>query len=229
MKFTDNTFMTKDGVYYPQIIREVKKSPNPLQPIYEAFTNSLESIESVKDPNHKGKITLRCYFVKDLYEGLEFDKIIIEDNGKGFDDIEFNRFLTFKDSRKGFNNKGSGRIQFVHYFNDCEYLSVFKNGSGFKQRNFQVSKSRKFIETNNTLTFLKSTLDIDTDVSGTILTLSNLVDEKDKVNYLFQVEELKEKLLSHYIQRFCLVKDNLPEIALEQYVNGDFDKVVSIT
>ena len=50
MNFTDNTFMTKDGVYYPQIIREVKKSPHPLQPIYESFTNSLESIESIKNP-----------------------------------------------------------------------------------------------------------------------------------------------------------------------------------
>lgn len=229
MDFTDNTFMTKDGVYYPQIIREVKKSPNPLQPIYEAFTNSLESIESIKSTNYKGKITLRCYFSKDLYEGLEFDKIIIQDNGKGFDDTEFNRFLIFKDSRKGYNNKGSGRIQFVHYFSDCEYTSTFKNGQGFQQRNFQISKSRTFIHTNNTLTFLKSTVDVDTDLTGTILRLSGLIDDKDKVNYLFQVEELKEKLLNHYIQRFCLIKENLPEITFEQYVNEDFDKSVSIT
>ena len=229
MKFTDNTFMTKDGVYYPQIIREVKKSPYPLQPIFESFTNSLESIESNKIPNYKSKVTLRCYFLKDLYGGLEFDKIIIEDNGKGFDDTEFNRFLTYKDSRKGFNNKGSGRIQFVHYFSDCEYTSIFKNGKGFKQRNFQISKSKNYIHTNNTLTFLKSTVDIDTNLTGTTLKLSGLIDDKDKINYLFQVEELKEKLLNHYIQRFCLIKDNLPEITLEQYINEDFDKSVSIT
>lgn len=229
MDFTDNTFMTKDGVYYPQIIREVKKSPNPLQPIYESFTNSLESIESITIPNYKGKVTLRCYFLKDLYGGLEFDKIIIEDNGKGFDDTEFNRFLTFKDSRKGFNNKGSGRIQFVHYFSDCEYISTFKNGKGFKQRNFQISKSKNYIHTNNTLTFLKATVDVDTDLTGTTLKLSGLIDDKDKINYLFQVEELKEKLLNHYIQRFCLIKENLPEITLEQYINEEFDKSVSIT
>lgn len=229
MDITDNTFMTKDGVYYPQIIREVKKSPNPLQPIYEAFTNSLESIESIKILNYMGKVTLQCYFLKDLYGGLEFDKIIIEDNGKGFDDTEFNRFLTFKDSRKGFNNKGSGRIQFVHYFSDCEYTSTFKNGKGFKQRNFQISKSKNYIHTNNTLTFLKSTVDVDTDLTGTTLKLSGLIDDKDKINYLFQVEELKEKLLNHYIQRFCLIKENLPEITLEQYINEEFDKSVLIT
>ncbi|MFC4686580.1 hypothetical protein ACFO4P_06495 [Epilithonimonas pallida] len=229
MDFSDNTFITKDGVYYPQIIREVKKSPNPLQPIYESFTNSLESIESITTPNYKGKVTLQCYFLKDLYGGLEFDKIIIEDNGKGFDDTEFNRFLTFKDSRKGFNNKGSGRIQFVHYFNDCEYTSTFQSGKGFKQRNFQISKSKNYIHTNNTLTFLKSTVDVDTDLTGTTLKLSGLIDDKDKINYLFQVEELKEKLLNHYIQRFCLIKENLPEITLEQYINEEFDKSVSIT
>lgn len=229
MDFSDNTFITKDGVYYPQIIREVKKSPNPVQPIYESFTNSLESIESIKTPNYKGKVTLQCYFLKDLYGGLEFDKIIIEDNGKGFDDIEFNRFLTFKDSRKGFNNKGSGRIQFVHYFNDCEYTSTFKNGKGLMQRNFQISKSKNYIHTNNTLTFLKSTIEVDTGITGTTLKLSGLIDDKDKINYLFQIEELKEKLLNHYIQKFCLIKENLPEIILEQYINEDFDKSVSIT
>lgn len=221
--------MIKDGVYYPQIIREVKKSPNSLQPIYEAFTNSLESIELINASNYKGKIILRSFFLKDLYGELEFEKIIIEDNGKGFDDTEFDRFLTFKDSRKGFNNKGSGRIQFVHYFNDCEFLSTFKNGKGFKQRCFQISKSKKYIETNNTLTYLKSTVDIDIDSTGTTLTLSNLIDQKDKIHYLFQVEELKEKLLNHYIQRFCLIRDNLPEIILEQYINEEFDKSVSIT
>lgn len=230
MNFTENTFMIKDGVYYPQIIREVKKNPNSLQPIYEAFTNSLESIELLHTPNYRGKIILRSFFLKDLYGELEFEKIVIEDNGKGFDDVEFDRFLTFKDSRKGFNNKGSGRIQFVHYFNDCEFVSTFKNGKGFKQRCFQISKSKKYIETNNTLTYHKSTVDIDNiDSTGTTLTLGNLIDEKDKINYLFQIEELKEKLLNHYILRFCLIKENLPEIILEQYINGDFDKSISIT
>lgn len=229
MIFKDNTFMKKDGVYYPQIIREVKKSPNFLQPIYEAFTNSLESIELINNPVFSGKITIKVYFLKDLHGEIEFNKIIIEDNGKGFDDTEFNRFLTFKDSRKGFNNKGSGRIQFVHYFSDCEFTSIFKNGSGYKKRNFKISKSKKYVDTNNTLTFLKSTINTNESTTGTTLVLSNLYDQKDKQNYLFHIEELKEKLLHHYIQKFCLMKDNFPTISLEQYINDEFDKNLSIT
>ncbi|WP_372482918.1 hypothetical protein AB9J70_13040 [Elizabethkingia anophelis] len=229
MTFKDGTFMKKDGIYYPQIIREVKKSPNHLQPIYEAFTNSLEAIELLDIPNYKGKIIIKCFFNKSLYEDFEFDKIIIEDNGKGFDDIEFERFLTYKDSRKGFSNKGSGRIQFVHYFNNCEFVSIYKNGNGYKQRQFQISKSKKYVESNNTLTYLKSTIDIDSSVNGTTLTLSDLVDSKDKAHYIFEIEELKDKLLHHYIQRFCLIKENLPEIVLEQYENNELAKQLEIT
>ena len=229
MKFTDNTFIRIEGVYYPQILNTVKKSSNPMQPIFEAFTNSLEAIDLIKNKKEKGSITINCYFNKDAFKGIELDKIIIEDTGKGFDDKEFERFLTFADTRKGYNNKGSGRLQLVHYFENCEYVSVFKEKEIFKQRTFKISKSNKYIISNNTITFLTKTEDVIATRTGTTLTLRNLISKSDEQYYKFQVRELKEKVVNHYIQYFCLHRESLPNIKLVQFIDGEFDKESEIT
>ena len=229
MKFTDNTFIRIEGVYYPQILNTVKKSSNPMQPIFEAFTNSLEAIDLIKNKKEKGSITINCYFNKDAFKGIELDKIIIEDTGKGFDDKEFERFLTFADTRKGYNNKGSGRLQLVHYFENCEYVSVFKEKEIFKQRTFKISKSNKYIISNNTITFLTKTEDVIATRTGTTLTLRNLISKSDEQYYKFQVSELKERVINHYIQYFCLHRESLPNIKLVQFIDGEFDKESEIT
>ncbi len=230
MKFKDNTFMTLEGAYYPQIISEIKKNPNHLQPIYEAFTNSLESIYLKKDDNKNNSITVKQYLRKNLNE-LEFDKIIIEDTGKGFDDKEFGRFCIYKDSRKGFNNKGSGRIQLTHFFENVEYSSVFKSNGVFKQRDFRVSKSSKYIRSNNTITFLKFTKELNGDVkdTATSLLLSGLLDEDDKRHYNFIIEDLKKNIINHYMMNFCLNRNNLPKITFEQYIDNKFKRSIEIT
>lgn len=231
MKFKDNSFINLPGAYYPQILSEIKKNPNHLQPIYEAFTNSLESIYLKKDENRNNSITIKHYLQKNLLNELEFDKIIIEDTGKGFDDKEFERFLIFKDSRKGFNNKGSGRIQLTHFFENVEYSSVFQNNEEFKQRDFRVSKSSNYIKTNNTITFLKFTKELNGDINntGTSLLLSSLLDEEDKKHYNFIIEDLKKNIINHYMMSFCLNRNNLPVISFEQYVNNEFKRKIEIT
>lgn len=231
MKFKDNTFINLPGAYYPQIISEIRKNPNVLQPIYEAFTNSLESIYLKQDENKNNSIIIKCYLKKNLLNELEFDKIIIEDTGKGFDDKEFERFLIFKDSRKGFNNKGSGRIQLVHSFENVEYSSVFKNASGFKKRDFRISKSNMYVKTNNTITFLKFTKELDASFkdTGTSLLLSNLLEEEDKRHYNFIIDDLKNNILNHYMMNFCLNRNNLPKISFEQYINNEFKRNIEIT
>ncbi|GGG38124.1 hypothetical protein GCM10011344_43720 [Dokdonia pacifica] len=231
MKFTDNTFINLPGAYYPQILSEIKKNPNVLQPIYEAFTNSLESIYLKQDDNKNNSIIIKHYLKRNLLDELEFDKTIIEDTGKGFDDKEFERFNIFKDSRKGFKNKGSGRIQLAHFFNNIEYSSIFKTNDSFMKRNFTISKSRDYVHSNNTITFLKFTQPLNGDVkaTGTSLLLSDLLEDEDKKHYNFNIEDLKENIINHYLMNFCLNRNNLPKITLEQYVNNDFTRNLEIT
>lgn len=230
MEFKDNTFINLPGAYYPQILSEIKKSPNVLQPIYEAFTNSLESIYLKDEDNKVNSIKIKHYLKKNLLNELEFDKIIIEDTGKGFDDKEFERFLIFKDSRKGFKNKGSGRIQLTHFFENIEYSSVYKEKVDYKKRDFRVSKSSRYVNTNNTITFLKSTETLNGSVNdtGTSLLLSNLLKEEDKKSYNFIIDDLKKDIINHYMMSFCLNRNNLPKITFEQYVNNEFDREIRI-
>ena len=82
MKFEDGTYTDLPGVYYPRILAEIKKSSDQLQPIYEAFTNSLESIYLKGDDNKNNSITVKHYLKYNLLvEQLEFDKIEIIDTG----------------------------------------------------------------------------------------------------------------------------------------------------
>lgn len=229
MDFNNNSFIRREGVFYPQILKSIKKSSNPLQPIFEAFTNALEAI--LLSNNQKGKITVKLYFTKNLLNELEFDKIIIEDTGKGFDDNEFRRFLTFADARKGFNNKGSGRLQLIHFFEKCEYSSIYKEDNLYKERSFNISKANKYIIENNTITFLKETKELMgySGNTGTTLTLQNLLSKHDVVNYSLSALDMKEKIINHYIQFFCLHRNILPEIIVQQYVNDEAQDPVLIS
>jgi hypothetical protein len=110
------------GVYLPEAIKTIsKKRKSQLQPLFEALTNSFEAIPLLD----KGNISIRLYIHKDLYtdekgksstEKFEFVKLIVSDNGKGFDETEFSRFSTLWDNSKLKNNRGTGRIQFLHFF-----------------------------------------------------------------------------------------------------------------
>ena len=50
-KLTENEYIYGQGVYYAGAIRAIKKSPDELQGLWEAVTNSFESIAENKQ-NH---------------------------------------------------------------------------------------------------------------------------------------------------------------------------------
>lgn len=200
-----------------------------MQPIYEAFTNALESINLVQDKNGNGTIKVQMFLSENLHKEREFYKVVIEDSGIGFNDVEFQRFNTYKDTRKGFNNKGSGRLQLVHFFQNCNYTSIYADNGSYLERKFRIAKSDSHIQ-ENAITFLESTQTSAVGEPVTSLSLSNLYSEKDKAPYTISLDELKEKLVSHYIQYFCSHRDVLPKIILESYVNNslvDEQQIVS--
>ena len=52
------------------------------------------------------------------------DKVdFINDYGVGFNDKEFERFTKLHDNSKGYNNQGSGRIQYMHFFENTKFES----------------------------------------------------------------------------------------------------------
>lgn len=220
-------YLTNEGVYYPAILSETGKSSTVLQPFFEAFTNALEAITQKKDDITKEKIIVKIFYEPDLFDEKVINKIVIEDSGIGFNNDEFKRFLTFKDTRKGYHNRGSGRLQLIHSFATVEYFSVFMDGNKFKERKFHLSKSSPFLK-ENAIVYLDAYSDSASLNSYTTLTLKNLMVEKDKVIYNMTLANYKEEILNRYIQYFCARREALPIIQLESYKGNELDETLYI-
>lgn len=221
-------FLVNDGLYYPEVLKEVGKSNNPLQPLFEVFTNSIEAICQLNGDPTKEVIKVKVFYDPDLFNIKILNKIVIEDTGIGFNDVEFKRFLTFKDTRKGYHNRGSGRIQLIHSFATVQYNSVYKDGDHFKQRQFHLSKSSAFLK-ENAIARLDSYNDSTDTYPHTSLTLSNLIESKDNIAYNIPIESYKEAIIHRYIQYFCAHRDVLPKIVFEAYKDNDLEESLEIT
>lgn len=230
MKFKNNTHISGDGVYYEGVIRDVNRSKVSLQPVYEAFTNSLEAIRIKEKINKgfKGKIEIKIYSTQNTDQSYTFSKLQISDNGVGFDDKEFKRFNTYKDFTKGFKNLGSGRIQYTHYFDSTKVKSIYLNSGKYREREFYVSKKEDYLK-KNSIIFHKKDIEIEAKSSGTTLTFEGLLDQTRNIYHTLNDVNLKDSLLKRYIQYFCLNKNSLPEIILEHYVFNDKESQSTIS
>jgi len=222
-------YIKAQGISYAGRIQKITPSADKLRPIYEAFTNAYDAIKTYSE----GKIVIRIQLLKNLYsaedENFEIDNIIVEDNGIGFNDEEFTRFLNLDDTSKGIGNKGSGRIQFIHYFEKAEYESVFADESsstGFRKRVFTLSQNAAFLQ-QNAIVRLDSDDEVAATVSYTILKLSNPLEFKNQKNREYfktlSTEYLKRNVRDTFIALFCDNRDNLPEIKFQRSINGIID------
>jgi len=228
MELNNIGYLINEGLYYPAILNGITKSSNPLQPFFEGFTNALEAILQRKNEAEKGKITVKIMYDADLFDDKVMNKLVIEDTGIGFNNEEFKRFLTFQDNRKGYNNRGSGRLQLIHSFSEVQFSSTYQEDGQFKQRKFHLSKAAPFLK-QNAIAYLDFYGVSDLNENKTTLTLGSLILEKDKVSYNMTLENFKEIILSRYIQYFCAHRDKLPEIVFEAYKGDELQETLEIT
>ncbi len=229
--YQDNQYIIPDGLYWPEILRkDVSKSGTSLQPIFEAFTNSIEAIRDRRkfDTSHKGEIIIKIYSTETTVKNsFSFSSISIIDNGIGFNDEQFQRFNTFRDNRKNYKNLGSGRIQYVHYFDSTNVNSVFEQNEEFYEREFIVSKNSEFIK-HNSLVKHKFCKKIDSGKTETKVTFTSLLEKSGVYDDLSELG-LKTKLLERYIHYFCYNQNNLPKIKIEFYIHSKLKGESSIT
>ncbi|MDT0675116.1 hypothetical protein [Autumnicola musiva] len=220
------------GIHYIGALSKIKKNDKFLQPIFEAITNSLESIRILKKKtgiNRGPQINLKLYFTKNLLseedKKYNFEKLEITDTGIGFDDTEFERLIALNNDEKGFFNKGTGRVQFLHNFNKTKVVSFFRDETsltGFRERIFTLSKSKPFMKENSIIRLEEGNFnEIKTNNSFTSLTFEGLLEERDKSFYdSLTVAELKEQILTHYLAYFCENRENLPRILITPIINN---------
>lgn len=223
----NNKFIKGKGVYYFGLINSIKKSTDYLKPVYEAFTNSLESIKLKDKLSNNGIIKISLNLISTLTSNTDkqysFDSLSIEDNGIGFDDTEFERFTNINDSRKGFKNKGTGRVQFLHFFHHTYFKSNYLINSEnpvMMQREFVFSKSYSYLENNSIIKLINSS-EIENQELFTELIFKEPIDEKDIKFYSeLNLENLKEKILDRYLDYFCENIEILPKIIFYKTINN---------
>lgn len=216
----NGAFVPQD-ISYPTLMKKhVKKHSSYLQPIFEAISNSLEATSGTDDI-----ITIRINKAKTLnQEQYSFLSIDIIDTGIGFNDDNFGRLRRLYDESKGQNNFGTGRVQYLHFFNNTDIYSVFEEeGLKYKRR---IVLSKNFYATQKSVIWSseKEVVDIDTPI-GTMVSFYYPLSDEDKEKYNeLTTTELRDRILIHYLSRFCLNRDNLQQIKLEYYINSICDK-----
>ena len=222
MKYTENQFINSDSLFWEDILRrDITKSGKPLQPIYEAFTNSIEAIKDAQkiNPQIQGEITIKINSTEStINDQFIFSSLSVADNGIGFNDEQFNRFNNYRDIRKGYKNLGSGRIQYVHYFDSTIVKSVFEENNNFYEREFVISKKEPFIKNNAIVKhiFCKESIN---KKPGTTVFFNTLLENIAVYNELNQ-KLLKEKLIERYFHYLCYNRNKLPKIKIEFYVQS---------
>lgn len=211
------------GIAYQSMMkRQIRKHTSFLQPMFEAISNALES-RGVTEI----EVAISCEKTlnKDIHQ---FSSLHITDNGIGFDDENFDRFVTLFDDTKGFNNFGTGRIQFLHYFKNTQIRSVYiKNGIKYR-RIIVLSNDFYYLHKTSILTY-EEEVDDATPVNTTVsFFYVNKEDDKSSFQEL-TTDKIKHEILTHYLSKFCLNKNNIPKIIINKYVNEVLDSESSKT
>ena len=227
-----SSYIPSQGLNWRGLLKGFAKATNTIQPLFEAFTNSLEAIDMRKKKGDAFSpyIYIDFYFNQTLNgENDNLTRLVITDNGIGFDDDNFHRLTIFKDDTKGYNNRGSGRIQLIQSFVNATYKSVYKQDGAVKYRQFVLSKSERFLQENSVLLLEEEKIANSNEELKTILILDELRVKGDNKFFSQQsVHGIKKALLDHYILYFCVNRTHLPKIVISYYHNTDLIATDSI-
>lgn len=113
----------------------------PLLPLYEAVINSIQSIEDANISNGKIEIVIEREKQMNFFEQWETDveNIVINDNGIGFNDDNYNSFDTYASEfkiQKGC--KGVGRMMWLKAFCEVSVESIFDEMDKKSAENFYL-------------------------------------------------------------------------------------------
>jgi hypothetical protein len=222
-------FVKSVGINLSEGLKTIpKKRKSQLQPVFEALMNSFEALPLL----NKVKINIKLYVHRDLFtekdgksqtESFSFIKMLITDNGKGFDEIEFTRFSTLWDNSKLPNNRGTGRVQFLHFFKETSFSSIYKERPNiFRKREFVLSKSLSFLSENAIIRVDKDEPAEEKNTSTTIV-FQKPNDENDEKFYAILTPEIiKEIVIQQFLDYFCDNRGSLPKIVIERYIDNQF-------
>ncbi|MGK2915682.1 MAG: ATP-binding protein [Porticoccaceae bacterium] len=189
-------------------VENIRANTTVYTPVVEMIVNAIQAIEEAVRPD--GKVSIRAQRSKQIEQDGSLPEVIsfeIEDNGIGFTDAHRNSFDTlYTDQKIKEGGKGFGRFTGLKYFEDLHVKSIYRDGSGFKVRNFSMGKDNDIIVHEKVAMSEKQ-------VSGTVVTLSALKKGRSFDKKLTTIaRNLVERLLPYFIAQDYVC----PEIVLSE-------------
>jgi hypothetical protein len=210
-----------------------------LLPLLEAIVNSYDALEhcvgqsepriTIKIKRDRTQLALK----EDETESYPISEFIVEDNGLGFNDVNFESFCTSDSTLKIENGgKGIGRLLWLKAFKSVSIESIFEQNGVFLKRNFNFTLSRQGIEGGEKP---------ETTCETILRTSVHLIGFKEEFKKTCpkKLDTLAHKIIQHFIAIFmsqqcptvCLIDDdevslNLNEVFRTEYKeqsrNGSF-------
>jgi hypothetical protein len=179
--------------------------PNPsLEMIYiEAVANAIDA----------GADYIKINIELDSFDKYETLKINIEDNGEGFNDKNFSRFSKLLETETK-DHKGSGRLIFLHYFNDIEIESYYEKH--LRKFSFTDKFNGDCVVSNTTVSLQK-----------TILSFKGYTKQKIYTYNYITPTTIKQTLLTKFYPLFYALKkeDKKLQISIEINIKETENKI----
>jgi len=223
--------MPKYAYFKSSVVGKTQNLPdfktNALLPVYEAVVNSINAIEE-RGNLATGEIIVDIIREKGLIPAEKQERreepikaFIIQDNGIGFNEDNFESFLTaesiYKSDKGG---KGIGRFFWLKAFKGVEIESTYAFNGIKKKRHFDFFKNK-----DNKITFNDDNDSTSKDEIGTIVRLNEFKDDYRKRVTAYKTgdkiaQRIFEYILSYYICKSApkiIVKDGDHPIDLNKY------------
>ncbi len=189
-------------------------------PLYEAVVNSYQSIQekgNINTGNIAIKISRKPTVLMD--EIGDVDTIEIIDNGIGFDDKNYDAFLTSDtDNKIAIGGKGVGRLTWAKVFTSAKITSIYLKDEKFMTRDFVFSdegiRDHKNEEARNDIV-----------ESGTQIKLRNMKQEYSE-NTKLNLKDIAQELMRHisvYLINNEGVKVDLIESKTKETINLNYE------
>jgi hypothetical protein len=224
-------------------LKNTKRNKNYYVVVDELFSNAIDSylIRKSFDSGVSGlKVVFSVEFFNRDLDGNAVDlKISCTDNGAGLGNEQTKAFITkdtsYKDdlSINGIGKcKGSGRIQFLHYFKKLKINSVYKDGDEYKSRKLSIDESAKEIDENSFEVLLSDSHETKTEITLDIVKpeIYESVFAGKNLKDKFSGESLKNHLVVTFLHRLVSLKDSLGDFTISfNTKHGDIEDEISLT
>lgn len=211
-------YVVNSGIHIAGYLRSVKKSADVLCPLQEAISNSWEAFEA-SSQNRVIKVSI-LRPGKDLNgEAYGQTSISILDNGSGFTADSYLRFSDLHDDTKSKSNKGTGRLQFIKFFETVIIESVYIENGIKHRRDIEFSARKDFLYQN---ALIKTREPNETDEPvHTKIELKGFIDENDNRNFNhLSLTKIRDQIIKRFIVKGA-IESIIPTIYISDSVIDD--------